>query len=264
MSYSYSRVSTHNECPYKYKLLYIDKLEPKPDLRPNNPLFIGTAGHTGIETRDVEKAVESYKSNYNELTIDNEIEIYKLRKMVEKANEQIPEGEYEYKIAYSDGFIGYIDELVKVDEGVYDLYDFKFSQSANKYKSSPQVHIYKYFYEKLTGNTIRDMYFAVVPKVPEVLNEDMNQEKLIQLIDETYKKKGVQFIKIEYDPMQIKYFFAKKSLMDKSDKLGIYEKRYSTMCRWCPLQKYCQTNGTDKSELVEKENELKVEEISLF
>ena len=47
MSFSHSKVETHHTCPYKYKLRYVDKLEPKPDLRPSNALYIGTAVHEG-------------------------------------------------------------------------------------------------------------------------------------------------------------------------------------------------------------------------
>ena len=73
MSFSHSKVETHHTCPYKYKLRYVDKLEPKPDLRPSNALYIGTAVHEGIEHRSIEKAFESYKSNYPEISKENEL-----------------------------------------------------------------------------------------------------------------------------------------------------------------------------------------------
>lgn len=49
MQVSYSRIDTFKQCPYKYKLIYIDKLETKFNLDPTNALVLGTALHTGIE-----------------------------------------------------------------------------------------------------------------------------------------------------------------------------------------------------------------------
>ena len=50
--------------------------------------------------------------------------------------------------------------------------------------------------------------------------------------------------------------------MDVSDRDKNYTKIYSTMCKFCEYQKYCSTNGADRSELVEKEPEFK--EVELF
>ena len=251
--FSYSRIQCYNECPYHYKLSYIDKLKSKFDEKPTNALCLGTAVHEGIEKRSVEEGINSYKSKYSILNEDNDIEIYKLEKVLPKAIDQIPEGEYEHKLIGEDGFIGYIDLLVKVDEGVYDLYDFKYSNNSSKYRKSGQIHIYKYYYEKLTGNTIRNMYYAVVPKCTLVLNEDLNKDSIKESIDKYLEDKNIHFEQIEYDPMQIKYFFARKTLMEKAVS---YEKRYSMYCNWCEFKMYCRTNGKDRSELEEDKPEV--------
>ena len=254
MSFSFSKVNVYNDCPYKFKLTYIDRLTPKFDEKPTNALCLGTAIHEGIEKRSIEEGINSYRSNYSIWGEDNEIEVYKLSKVLQKALDQIPVGEYEYKLLGEDGFIGYIDLLVKIDEGLYDLYDFKYSNNASKYRKSGQIHIYKYYYEKLTGNKIRNMYYAMVPKCMEVLNEDLNEVSLKENIDKYLLNRDIQFEKIEYDPMQIKYFFARKTLMEKAVS---YEKRYSMSCNWCEFKKYCKTNGKDRSELEEKKEEAK-------
>ena len=245
---SYSKVETWNSCPYKYKLRYIDKLEPIPDTRPDNALFEGTAVHEGIENRSVDKAIESYKSNFTEITKDHEIEILKLKTILPRAIEQIPEGEYEYKL-FDGLFVGYIDMLVKIDEGLYDLYDFKFSNNISGYKKSGQVHIYKYYYEKLTGNKIRNMYYAFIPKMKEKLDESISEQDFMKLL-EKYSTKDIKFEKIEFDKQQIGWFFARKTLMER-DKT--FNKRYSNKCLYCEFAKYCSTNGKDKSELLNKD-----------
>ena len=244
MKVSYSLINTWNTCPFLYKLKYIDRLEPKDDLRPDNPLFVGTACHEGIEHRDVEKAIESYKSHFEEITPAHEVEIEKLKTILPKAIEQIPECEYyEYKLDIPDEFVGYIDGLVKVDEGLYDILDFKTSNNVGSYKNSPQVHIYKYFFERTTENKIRDLYYVFIPKSTIKLNENLSN---VQEITEDLKTKDIHFEKVEYDKQQINYFFARKSLLEKSTN---FQKRYSQKCSWCPFKNFCKSNGADRSEL---------------
>ena len=264
--FSYSKVNCFNTCPYKYKLTYLDKLKPIPDERPNNALFIGTACHTGIEKRSVEEAVKDYKSNYKELGRLHEIEIFKLETILPKAIKDIPEGEYEYKLKADDGFIGYIDCLVPVSEGVYDLLDFKTTNNIGGYKRSGQIHIYKYYYEKLTGNKIRDIYYVFIPKFNDTLNESLSDQEIKDRIIEYFSDKEIHFEKIEFDKKQIGYFFARKTLMDKAVE---FPKRPSPSCSFCEYKKYCLTNGEDTSELLKEEpikEEIKKEvvEESLF
>ena len=79
MKVSYSKVECYNSCPFLYKLRYVDHLEAKDDLSPSNALFIGSAIHEGIEKRNVDAAVDNYKSHYEELNDDNELEILKIK-----------------------------------------------------------------------------------------------------------------------------------------------------------------------------------------
>ena len=262
MRYSFSATSMWWSCPFKYKLKYIDHLETKPDERAENPMYEGTAMHEAIEKRSINEGVANYKANYPELTKDHEIEIFKMEKLMEKAIKQIPEcEEYEYKLL-TDKFVGYIDGLVKVDEGVYDLYDFKFSKSSpSKYAKSGQIHIYKNFYERLTGNKIRDMYYAVIPKFSDKLTDDITEDKLKENFNNWLKDHDVQFLKVEYDPQQVSWFFARMRLMEKATS---YEKRYTHECAWCEYRKYCSSNGQDRSELKEEVKEQEIMETNLW
>ena len=65
MRFSYSRVGCFANCPYQYKLRYIDKLQTIPDQAPDNALYLGTAIHEAFETGSVDAAIKSYRSNYN-------------------------------------------------------------------------------------------------------------------------------------------------------------------------------------------------------
>ena len=43
--YSYSKVTTYNNCPRQYKYRYVDKLKTYDDFEADNALIIGTAVH---------------------------------------------------------------------------------------------------------------------------------------------------------------------------------------------------------------------------
>ena len=248
MQVSYSKVDTYWTCPYLYKLRYIDKLKVKPDDNPASALYEGTSLHEAIEKRSIDEGLNSYKSNYIELGPEHEFEMYKLTKAMDKALSQIPEGsEYERKILHSD-FIGFIDMLIKVDEGVYDLYDFKYSNSVNNYKNSGQVHIYKYYFEKMTGEQIRNMYYVMIPKCPEKYDPDKLDELKLK-VDKFYNDNDISFELVEFDRQKVNNFFARKTLMEKEK---LFDKRYSFKCNWCEFQKYCSSKGEDRSELKEE------------
>ena len=203
MQISHSRIECFEGCPYRYKLRYIDKYETlKPD-NADNPLFLGTALHTGIE-KDVNTAIKEYFAQYPIISDEHINEAIKLAYQISKAKNILPQGEYEVQIKDED-FIGFIDLLVPVqheltmeemdevcdncekncdcnyaNSGIvckkminqknptkyYDLYDFKYSNNIYHYKESPQLHLYKYYFEKThPGEKIRNMKFVIVPKV---------------------------------------------------------------------------------------------------
>lgn len=245
---SYSKIDLYWSCAYQYKLTYIDKLKPKPDDNPASALYEGSSLHEAIEKRSIDEGLNLYKSKFDKLGKEHEFEMYKLKLAMIKALSQIPNCDiYEYKLI-NDEFIGYIDALVKVDEGIYDIYDFKYSNSVNNYRDSGQVHLYQYYYERLTGNKVRNLYYVMIPKCPDKYDENIEYEKLLKKADKFYESHDVSFEKVEYDRKKINFFFARKAIMEK-DK--IFEKRYSFKCGWCPFQKYCSTNGKDRSELID-------------
>ena len=247
MKVSYSKVNVWNTCPFRYKLEYLEHLEPKDDLRPDNPLFIGSAIHEGIEKNSIDEAVNSYLSHYPEVNSQNDLMVLYIKTVLPKALSDIPRGEYEYKIDVPDEYVGYIDCLVKNDDGTYDILDFKCSNNVSSYKKSPQVHLYKYYFERLTGNTVRDLYYVFIPKPTLKLTEDLViDDKLSENLVNEVSDKEIHFEKVEFNRQHVNYFFARKSLMEKAK---VFEKRYSTKCSWCPFQKFCSTNGVDRSEL---------------
>lgn len=243
---SYSRISVYNECPFKYRLVYLEHLEPLDDFSPGNALYVGTAAHEAVEKRSVEAGIESYKSHFKELGPEHEFEIEKLKIMSQKAIDQIPECEtYEYKLEVPDEFVGFIDGLKKNDDGTYTIMDFKTSNNVAGYRNSPQVHLYKYYFERLTGNKVKDLYYVFIPKPTIKLNESLsNKEEIL----EELSNMNVHFEKVEYDRNQVNYFFARKTLLEKAK---AFPKRPNRFCKWCDFYRLCTSNGTDLSELKE-------------
>ena len=93
MQISYSRVGCFGNCPFQYKLRYIDKLKTLPDQEPDNALYLGTAIHEAFETGSVDAAIKSYRSNYYTLTDAHINEEIKLEILIPKVLALLPPAE---------------------------------------------------------------------------------------------------------------------------------------------------------------------------
>lgn len=236
MQMSYSRVSSFDQCPFKWKLRYIDELETIDKCDPADALKLGTALHEGIET-DVETAIQKYFMSYPVITDAHENEAMKLRNLIPKAKELLPPGgEFETLIECED-FKGFIDYLVPVDGGEFDIYDFKYSNNVDRYLESEQLHVYKYFAEKLLGIKIRNLYFLFVPKtqIRQKKTEDLFQFRV--RLENTLETMTPRIERVEYDPNKvIEFLTSTKHVVECQD----YEKRESRLCDFCEYQSYCQ------------------------
>lgn len=249
MKFSYSRIECFASCPYKYKLRYIDKLKTLPDQKPDNALYLGTALHLGLETGSVDRAVEEYKSNYHIITDDNINEIIKLEFVIPKALELLPNGLCEVEIA-TDDFIGFIDRLCPtyVDEnGVqhWDLYDYKYCTNEERYKTSKQLHVYKYYYELTNPNNVIDhLYYLIIKKVgirqklkskpPETLNEF--RDRLMEHLEATQ----LFLMEVEYEEQSITQF---KECCQHLRTVTKFPKNCTKLCDWCEYKEYCESDG---------------------
>ena len=257
MQVSYSRVSTHEKCPYSYKLHYHDKLQTIFNCDPQSPLVLGHALHTGIE-KDVKAAIEEYYAAYPVIKDAHITEAMKLEHLIPRIKEVLPKGEHEIKIE-TDDFVGYIDLLVPMgymakeslynpygeDVDVYDLYDFKYSNNVAGYMTSGQLHLYKYFFEQTNpGKRIRNLYFVFVPKC----NLRMKQKNKTNKHDETIyefrkrcledlKSKEIQIKQIGYDPNKvIEFLMSTKRCIEDTE----FAKNPTRLCDWCEYKQYCE------------------------
>lgn len=255
MQFSHSRLGCFENCPYKYRLQYIDKLKTIAPTNADNALILGTALHTGIET-DVQTAIKEYCRAFpiiDDLQIN---EIIKLEYLIPKVKEVLPPGEHEIQIITSD-FIGFMDLLTPNDDETYDLYDFKYSNNVSRYMKSGQLHEYKYFFEQQTGKRIRNMYFVFVPKVQirQKKTEDLRQFR--ERIRTELEKSEVQIKQVQFDYSKVVDFvIGVKHVLETED----FEKNQGYLCNWCDYQLYCE-KGLDYM-LLPKNERRNVEKIS--
>ena len=249
MKFSYSRVECFANCPYQYKLRYIDKLKTLPDQQADNALYLGTALHLGLETGSVEQAVENYKSNYNLIDDANINEIIKLEYVLPKALELLPDGLCEVEIK-TDEFIGFIDRLCPtyVDgDGIqhWDLYDYKYCTNEGRYKTSKQLHVYKHYYELTNpGNVIDHLYYLIIKKVgirqrfkakpPETLNEFRN--RLMEYLEATQ----IFLMEVKFEEQSITHF---QECCQYLKGVKEFPKNQTKLCDWCAYKEYCRSNG---------------------
>lgn len=256
MQVSHSRIEQFENCKFKYKLRYLDKINTIPNDDPQNALFLGTALHTGLE-KNVDEAIKQYYMSYPVITDAHVNEAIKLEAMIPKAAALIPKGEHEIKLE-NEHFIGFIDLLAPAtvfERGVevpnqYDLYDFKYSNNVSHYKDSRQLHEYKYFFELLNpGKKIRNMYFLFVPKVniKQKKTEDLSQFR--KRLQEELDKAEPKLVQIDYDYTKvIDFMFGVKGVLEEQD----FPKEPGWLCNYCEYQIYCQ-KGEDFMNLPSKE-----------
>lgn len=242
MRFSYSRVGCFGNCPYQYKLRYIDKLKTIPDQEPDNALYLGLALHKGIETGDVEQGIQEYMSHYNILTDQNVNWIEQLRYQIPRVIDLLPEGgEHELEIK-TDDFVGFID-YVHGDT----LFDFKFSNNIDNYLKSPQLSIYKNKLELVRPDLkIKHLKYVFVPKIsirqkfkakpPETLMEF--RARLLEHLEAS----EIKIIEVDYDEDSVTQFDQCCQYLSVPRS---YPKNPTRLCNWCQYQKYCESDGQE-------------------
>lgn len=272
MRASYSRVSTFVKCPFQYDLRYGQKLETIPTDDPQSPLILGHALHTGIE-RDVDAAVTEYFNAYPIISDFHIDEAIKLEYLIPKVKALLPEGSHEVKIE-DDDFVGYIDLLAPVTEEVYnnntdgsgvslyewfDIYDFKYSNNVKNYMDSSQLHLYKYYFEKLNpGKRIGKLYFVFIPKVQIRRKKKINETdfEFRQRILSELESKEIQIVEVKYDTNKVIDFLTDTKHLVECEN---FDKNTTRLCDWCEYQQYCE-KGIDY--MILPKNERRKPEVS--
>lgn len=233
---SHSKISTFVQCPYKYKLRYVDEIQTLPDYSATNPLTVGTALHTGIET-SVENAIEQYYGSFPTITDEHVEECVKLEAIINKCRNILPVGgEFEHKIICGD-FIGFIDYLIEVEKGVYDIYDFKYSNGRTSYMKSGQLHEYKYYLEKSEGVKVRKLFYLFAPKINIHRGKIETVEAFRTRLRNSLSAVVPEIVEVRYDQQKVLEF--QRSAED-CENCCEFVKKPSRLCEWCEYNGYCQ------------------------
>lgn len=207
--YSYSRVSLFEDCPYHFKLRYIDKLTELPKYDADNPLILGHALHKGIET-DVETALEEYFNALPVLTDEIINESIKLEILIPKVKDYLTKSFTDFELIHeyeinTENYKGFVDLILKAPDGTCMVMDFKYSNNIKNYLDSRQLHIYQYFLEE-EGFDVKRLAYLFVPKtnLKQGETEDLfhYRKRIIQAVEESQ----LTFVPIEYDNMNVIYF----------------------------------------------------------
>lgn len=229
--FSYSRVSCFEKCPYQYLLRYIEKYKTLPDQEANNALYLGLGLHKGIETT-VEEGVGEYYSHYYLLTDAHINWAMQLEYQIPRVQELLPVGEHEIKIE-TDEFVGFID-LVAGDT----IYDFKFSNNVDNYVDSPQLSIYKYYYELVTGNTINHLKYVFVPKLMIRQKKTESVMDFRNRLQSELEKTEIKVVEVPYSEDSVSQFQHKINTISTTED---FTKNPTRLCDWCSYQRYCET-----------------------
>lgn len=234
--FSYSRVDCFNQCKRKYKYRYVDGLSTIPDADPDNALYLGSALHLGIE-QTVEAGIEEYLSHYYSLNDALITNCMVLEHWIPEVKRVLPGGgQHELKLQ-TDEFIGYIDYVCGDT-----LFDFKYSNAVDRYTKSKQLSIYKYFYEKLTGNTINHLKYVFIPKAKLRQKRTESIQQFRQRLMDTIEQQSINIVEVEYDEDGVTRF------LDECEQIETVTDYPAEPNDWC--QKYCEfydlcQNGSD-------------------
>lgn len=244
--FHFSTAECFENCPARWNYRYKEGIETIESDDPANALKVGTALHKGIET-DVKTAIHEYFMAYpviNDLHVNEQIKLEYWLPIVKK---MLPEGQHEVQMQ-SDFYEGTMDLLVpctkldsELEQGQFDLYDFKYSNNVKHYMESRQLHVYKYFCEKILGKKIRKMFFVFVPKVniKQKQTETLEQFRirLRNELQDTNENVGVEIKEVLYNPQKVIEFY--ETCMEIQNAKS-YTKNFSYLCNWCEYKDYCQ------------------------
>ena len=238
MRISHSRVDCWRQCPLKFKFKYIDEIPEEPDYTATNPLVLGSTLDRAVEF-GMEKATEYYWDNYFVASDEGITELMKIEHWLPKIQDIFDGAELQVKIE-RDGFLGFADAIVGDT-----LYDLKYSNNAEKYAESDQLHLYA---SELPEKPKRMAYVCV----PKTFIRQKKTEDIIQFrkrVMETLNGMEIKIVWVDYDQSKVDKFWQDAEAMKHDTTFARKENEY---CKYCSYKELCNnanSNVKDRSEI---------------
>lgn len=182
-----------------------------------------------------------YKQQFPRITDKHIEEIMKLEYWIPIVREQLKNlgnnFTYEYEIKNSE-YVGYVDLMIHNSDQTIDVIDFKYSNNVDNYINSKQVHLYKYYLEKI-GFKVRNLGYLFIPKTSIRMKKTEDTYQFRKRLQETLKTQCLQLKKVDYDEGKVKEFFDEIQILERD---STYEKNETRLCDWCDYKEYCQSD----------------------
>lgn len=263
-TYSHSKLSTFEQCPYLYKLRYIDKI-PSP-IEKSIEAHLGTCVHDALEwlyneilknnlpaldevlEKYIQKWEESWKDNILIVKENLSKEDYKnkgVQFLIDYYTKNYPfkdgtiemEKQVWIKLTEDNSIVGYIDRLVyNKEKNEYEIHDYKTATSLppqEKFENDRQLALYSIAIKELFG-----------------------QEKSV-LLTWHYLNHNTQIFSRRTDEQLEKLKQDIINLIKTIENTKQFETKTSILCNWCEYKQYCKAHGNQLPEKYrEKQSEL--------
>ncbi|KRK78502.1 phage nucleotide-binding protein [Companilactobacillus nodensis DSM 19682 = JCM 14932 = NBRC 107160] len=152
---------------------------------------------------------KDYFDSFPLITNDQVNEMMKLQILLPKVNDILDnfkdcKFQHEYPIITKD-FIGFADLIITVPDGTSTVIDFKYSNHVENYLESGQLHLYKYYLEKL-GFNIKHLGYIFIPKTGIKQKQTESLYQFRKRLTEEVSKSEPELVPIKYDQMNVLYF----------------------------------------------------------
>jgi putative RecB family exonuclease len=245
--YSHTRLSTYKQCPYRYKLRYIDKI---PEETKTIEQFMGSRVHNALERLykniisakiiPLERVIEYYHRNWEKEWDDNirfvnkELSKEDYRELGERCIQDYYESYYpfnqsrtihvEKRVSFAldkDGrckIQGYIDRLAIAPDGTYEIHDYKTNKSLPTQRDKDedkQLALYQIGVKSMWGDahSINLIWHYLV------FNKEMSSSRT----DEDIERLRAEQI----------------SLINEIESATEFPPQESSLCSWCSYQSIC-------------------------
>jgi len=241
--YSHSKLSTFEQCPYKYKLRYIEKIIP--EIEKSIEAHLGTCVHYALEwvykevlnkkIPTLDEVIVVYSEKWNDEEVENFLIVKKeftskdyfekgLKFIIDYYSKNHPfedgtvELEKEVKINLGNStIIGYIDRLSLGEEEI-QIHDYK---TANSIPSKEKIE---------TDRQLALYSIAIKEKYGKDKKVKLVWHYLAHNLDITSSRTEEQLENLKKDILE---------LIDKIEKAKEFPKCESVLCNWCEYKNIC-------------------------